>query len=603
MSADKTLPEDAVSETDSPVTDKTEAAPQASEETPAPSAETHPTASDSQPATTEAAESTETETPTESASSSEETASPEPPAVPEVATAKSSDDEPVVAEKTESAPKRRVRLNPTINPDAAKPVANVEPSKTPVASAPPSTPVTTSETGTEEQPSAEQTEQPAPAAPKIHAAPPVEIPKEAQALDAEMEAEIEAALSSGELDLNTSVASVSESSEQDENAPAEPISEENLESGTRLTGKIQSIHGDDVFLDIGLRYPAILQARQFTAGKKPEVGVMIEVVVDQVNEEEGLIQVNLPHGMRKVTGNWDAVSVGQTTDCVVTGSNKGGLEVTVGGLRGFMPAGQVDLGFVSDLSDYVGQQLRVQVLEVNPKKRNLVVSRRAHLQEERKGAEEELWKNIAVGQNHPGKVKTLKNYGAFIDIGGADGFLHVSEISWSRITHPSEVLKVGQEVEVQITSLDREKKRIGLGMRQLVTNPWSAVTMNYPAESTVSGKVTRIADFGAFVELEPGVEGLVHISEIDHSRVRRVADVLKVGQEVEAKVVNVDPDKRRISLSIKALKVKPEGDKPKKDEDLAPGGGAAYERKRKGPLKGGMGESTGALFGNPDDYK
>jgi small subunit ribosomal protein S1 len=309
---------------------------------------------------------------------------------------------------------------------------------------------------------------------------------------------------------------------------------------------------------------------------------------------------------RKVAaGDWDSLTAGQTIDCVVTKKNKGGLEVTVGSLRGFMPAGQVEMGFVSDLESYVGQQLRAQIIEANQKKRNLVVSRRAHLMEERKAGEAELWKNITVGQNFPGKITTLKDYGAFVDIGGADGFLHIGEISWSRINKPSDVLQIGQEVEVQIISLDKEKKKIGLGMRQLITNPWSAVTMNYPAESTVAGKVTRIADFGAFVELEPGVEGLVHISELDYARVHRVADVLKVGQEIAAKVTSVDPDKRRIGLSIKALKTRPEvkgGKKRVSDSDLAPGAGEKYERQRKGPLKGGMGAGSGSLFGNPTDF-
>jgi small subunit ribosomal protein S1 len=287
---------------------------------------------------------------------------------------------------------------------------------------------------------------------------------------------------------------------------------------------------------------------------------------------------------------------------MVVKTNKGGLEVTVGSLRGFLPASQVDLGFVSNLETYVGQKLGVQVTEVNPKKRKLIVSRRAVLELERKDLEAELWTKLAVGQTRSGKVKTIKDYGAFVDIGGVDGFLHIGEISHSRIRHPSDVLKEGQDVEVQILKLEPEKKKISLGMRQLIQDPWKTVTSNYPADSTVTGKVTRVADFGAFVELELGVEGLVHVSEIAHQRVNRVADVLKEGQEVQAKVLEVDPDRKRIGLSLKALLPRPvDKSRPAvEDRPVEP-----YHRQRSGPLKGGTSDAVskpGGLFGNPNDF-
>lgn len=570
-------------------------------ETPA-SAESAPV----ETASPETAPATEAETKPETAS---ESGAPETPAESPATDAAA---EPTAA--SGSAPeesKRRPRLNPTVDDTAVKPVSSLEATNTPSSPPPAAADAAPAADNAGEAPaesadvSAE--EKPAPQPQRAPAAPPVELPPAQQSLDSEMEAEIEAALASGDLDAAKVVPAKAVDQETGEaaEAPAEPVTEESIEEGMHLTGKIQSIHGDDVFLDLGIRSPGVVQSRQFSSGKKPQIGQAIEVVVAKVDRDEGLIQLNLPHGMRKVTGDWESLAAGQTVDCVVTKTNKGGLEVTVGSLRGFMPAGQVDLMFVSELESFVGQQLRAQIVEANPRKRNLVVSRRAHLLEERKEAEAELWKTIKVGQNLPGRVKTLKDYGAFIDIGGADGFLHIGEISWSRINKPSDVLQVGQEVEVQVISLDPEKKKIGLGMRQLVTNPWSAVTTNYPVESTVSGKVTRIADFGAFVELEPGVEGLVHISEIDYARVNRVADALKVGQEIQAKVTAVDPDKRRIGLSIKALKAKPEGQGGKRpsEQDLAPGGGEPYQRKRKGPLKGGMGNSSGGLFGNPADYE
>ncbi|HTN02542.1 MAG TPA: S1 RNA-binding domain-containing protein, partial [Planctomycetaceae bacterium] len=217
---------------------------------------------------------------------------------------------------------------------------------------------------------------------------------------------------------------------------------------------------------------------------------------------------------------------------------------------------------------------------------------------ERKELAQGFWEKVEVGQQLPGRVKTIKDYGAFIDLGGVDGFLHVGEMSWTRIKHPSEAVQEGQQVDVVILSLDREKEKIGLGMRQLAQNPWVSAVDKYPVGRTVTGKVSRATDFGAFIELEPGVEGLVHISELDHRRVKKVTDVLTVGQDVQVQVLEVAPDRQRISLSLKALKEKPESEKPKEEEPVVP-----YERKRKEPLRGGTGgNGGGGLFGNPTDF-
>lgn len=483
--------------------------------------------------------------------------------------AKTSDDTKAKVETV----KRKLKLNPSTAAGSAKAVPNLAADENQEGAA-------------------------APAALMDDSAPknPVEVPQVDPSLDAEMEAEIEAAMASGEIgNVNAGVVVTGdEASETDT-----PISEETLEPGMRVNGRIQSIHGDDVFLDLGVRSPATTAVRQFEKGKKPEVGQLIEVVIDRIDAEEGLIYVNLPRGVRKISGNWDAITVGQVVDCVVDKTNKGGLEVTVSNIRAFLPASQVDLYYIEDLKPYVGEKLRVQITDVNPKKRNLVVSRRACLVEERKLAAEELWQKIAEGDTYSGTVKNMKNYGAFIDIGGLDGFLHIGEISWSRIKHPSEVLKEGQQVEVAVISVDREKKRIGLGMRQLSQNPWLAVMEKYSKGTKVTGKVTRTTAFGAFIELEPAVEGLVHISELDHKRVGRVADVLKEGQTIETQVLEVDPDRQRISLSLKALVEKPQEEKTVV-EDAAP-----YQRKRKGPLRGGTSKqeaSGGGLFGSPKDF-
>ena len=420
----------------------------------------------------------------------------------------------------------------------------------------------------------------------------VEIPRVAE-IDPEFEAELTAVMADNPLSamINAKAA---------EAGPPQPIDVEALQPGRRLKGTIQTIADEDVFVDLGMRSPGLLQKKQFDAAKPPEVGQEVEVVVDHVNLDDGTVAVSLPRARRKPAGNWDAVSQGQIVDALVTKTNKGGLEVTVGSLRGFLPASQIDLGFVENMEAYVGQKLTCAVTEVNPAKRNLVLSRRSFLMQERKEKEKDLWQSLAIGQTLPGVVKTVKDYGAFVDLGGVDGFLHVGEISWNRVNHPSDVLKVGDQIEVKVLKLEPETKKIGLGMKQLASNPWLNAENKYPVGSTVSGKVTRTTEFGAFIEIERGVEGLVHISELEHRRVGRVNEIVNEGDQVDAKVLAVEPNRKRISLSLKALKTAPESAKPAAPPELPP-----YERKRKEPLRGGAdtGGRRSGMFGNPDDFK
>jgi len=534
----------------------------------------------------------------ESSDPGSESASSEPaPAVSEPA-AETPPAEPAPAES-----RPRPQLNPTVDPNAARPVPTLDAGSSPP---PPAEEI------------AAKSDAPLPP-PPAHVGPrsmPAEIPKTAD-LDADMEAQIAALQASDEASGSQPVPAPEQpAAESTDGAPAAPpkeappvpTSEEELEPGYRMPGKVESISGDNVFLNVGFRSPALVSLRQFDPAKPPEVGQTYQIIVDKFRPDEGLIHANLPRGKRKVQGNWDAVAVGQVVDCMVTKTNKGGLEITVSSIRGFLPASQVDMYYVPDLEKYVGEKLTVKITEANKAKRNLIVSRRAYLKEEREAQAQEIWSALEVGQAKKGVVKTLKDYGAFVDIGGVDGFLHIGEISWNRIRHPSDVLSEGQEVDVQILSLDKDRQRIGLGMRQLSQNPWDAATQKFAQGTTVSGRVTRTTDFGAFVELEPGVEGLVHISELDYRRVNKVTDVLNVGDEAELKVLDLDLGRKRISLSLKALKDKPpELDKrkpdKKSDEDLAPGGGEGYDRKRKGPLKGGTGgDAPGGLFGNPGDF-
>lgn len=498
---------------------------------------------------------------------------------------------------------RKIQLKPTVDPEQFK----AKPS--PGTSVPPQSKTEEGEAGPSEDASQEEIDEAA-MLQIAQAAVPIDIPPEVDDLGEGLEAELAAALSAqGGQELPKTLS--------DEEAAAEAIAagtaatpaaspaDEGIAEGDRLKGKVESINNDDVFVDLGskaLGIPGIVPLRQF-GDKPPVVGQEVDVKVTSIKEAEGLIQLSLPRGHHKPAGDWDAVSAGQVVECMVNKSNKGGLEVSVGSLRGFLPASQADLYFVGDLEPFVGQKLTVQITEVNPKKRNLVVSRRKYLEAEREEIQKELWEKLAIGQEHTGVVKNIKDYGAFVDIGGIDGFLHIGEISWNRIKHPKDALSEQQQINVKILKIDQEKNRISLGMKQLQQDPWQLAEDRYAADSTVTGKVTRTTDFGAFIELEPGLEGLIHISELDHRRVKRVTEVLTSGQEISAKVLEVDPNRKRISLSIKALIDKPDG--PSEQAEQQP----AYERKRKGPLLGGNAEEkasgggSGGLFGNPKDYK
>jgi small subunit ribosomal protein S1 len=277
----------------------------------------------------------------------------------------------------------------------------------------------------------------------------------------------------------------------------------------------------------------------------------------------------------------------------ITGHNKGGLECEVNHIRGFIPAGQISLFRVEDLAQFVGETMTCVVTEANPERRNLVLSRRAVLEREKAEAKTKLMAELAEGQVREGVVRSLQDYGAFVDLGGVDGLLHVSQLSWQRVKHPNEVLQVGQPIKVKIRKIDAESGKISLAFRDLSENPWTSALQKYPATTIHDGTVTKIMDFGAFVELEPGVEGLVHISELSHGRVFRVRDVVSEGQQVEVKVLSIDPEQQRISLSMKALQAKPETKKAEaeaaeKDEPPPP-----PLPKSKGPLKGGLGRNAG----------
>ena len=408
-------------------------------------------------------------------------------------------------------------------------------------------------------------------------------------LSPELEKELEAALGGESLD-DIIDGSATVTATGDELAP-----------DTRVTGTVVKIHREDIFVELGSRTQGLLPLKQFEKTEPPEVGSQIEVTVARFNAEQGLYEVSLPTAAVSI-GNWDEVEVGQITDVSITGHNKGGLECKVAGIRGFIPMGQISIYRIENAEEYVGQKLTCVITEANRGKKNLVLSHRALMERERKEQREKLLEELAPGQVREGTVRSLQEFGAFVDLGGIDGLIHISQLSWERVSHPRDVLQEGQAVKVRIEKVDKESGKIGLAYRDLADNPWKSVTSKYPTGSTISGKVTKLMQFGAFVRLEAGIEGLIHISEMGHGRVNRAGDVVSEGQEVEVKVLSVDPDAQRIGLSLKALMPKPEkAASESKKEDEAPPISESEKRRKKEfdeSLKGGTGGlSGGEQFG------
>lgn len=355
-------------------------------------------------------------------------------------------------------------------------------------------------------------------------------------------------------------------------------------------GKVLSVHGPDVFIDVpGGRSQGVLPLEQFPDGP-PAVGTEVDVHIEGYDPANGLLL--LSRRGAAIHADWSTVSEGMIVEARVTATNKGGLSVDVNGIRGFMPISMIDLYRVEDTEQFVNQKLRCMVSEVNPAERNLVVSRRSLLEKEREEAREKLWQELAEGQVREGIVRSIRDFGAFVDLGGADGLLHVSEMAWSRIQDPNTILQSGQPVKVMVLKVDREARKISLGLKQLMASPWDAINDKYPVNYVVPGKVTRLMDFGAFVELEPGIEGLVHISELAPNRVRRVAEVVQVGQEVRVMVLRIDSANRKIALSMKAVHAKSEEEAAEAEAEAEAPVETKPPRPRKFPLRGGIGDAV-----------
>ncbi|MFT5301380.1 MAG: putative RNA-binding protein with RPS1 domain [Mariniblastus sp.] len=364
-----------------------------------------------------------------------------------------------------------------------------------------------------------------------------------------------------------------------------------IEPNTRVKAAVTKIHEDNVFVKLEGQYEGIATLHHFK--EAPAEGDLVEVIVRGLNKEDGLYELAVP-GASIGVSDWEDITDGAVIDAVVTGSNTGGLEVTINSIRGFIPASQIDRFRVEDFSSYVGQKLTCVVVEVNPDKRKLVLSRRAILERENEEKRIELMKELEAGQIREGVVTKLMDFGAFVDLGGVEGLIHVSKISWSRVKHPSDILKVGENVKVKVEKVDAESNRISLSHRDTLEHPWTNLATQFSVEDIVKGTVTRIADFGAFVRIAPGVEGLCHISELAYQRVAKVGNVVSEGQEIEVKIQSMDIEGQKISLSHKACLTPPapkagkarapEADEPARELAVQPSGG---------PLKGGTDRKSG----------
>jgi small subunit ribosomal protein S1 len=405
---------------------------------------------------------------------------------------------------------------------------------------------------------------------------PIALPNLRSPLTPDLEQELAVAL--GDLSLDEMMAAT---------APTAAAPE--LEAEARLRGRVVSIHRDNVFLDLGSQRQGVLALRVFV--EPPQVGALLDVQIARFDPAEGLYEVVLPGGAVAVE-DWSQVTEGMVVEARITGQNKGGLECEVNHLRGFIPASQCSLYRVEDLGQFVGQKLRAVVTEVNPDKHKLVLSPRAVLERDKAEAKTKLMAELEVGQTREGIVRSLQEFGAFVDLGGVDGLVHISQLSWDRVRHASEVLHLGQKIKVKVQKIDPATGKIGLAFRDLADNPWAHAAGKYPPRSTVQGTVTRLMDFGAFVRLESGIEGLIHISELSHRRVFRAGDILQEGQQVEVLVLSVDATGQRISLSLKALEARPTT-APKPEDDAAEAEAPPPRRQHQGSLKGGIGGNSG----------
>jgi len=355
--------------------------------------------------------------------------------------------------------------------------------------------------------------------------------------DAKLDREVDAALS--DVSLDALYAFDKPQLQQDATA----------QKGTRK-GRIISIDPkkDEVFVDFGGKSQGIAAFSQFET--EPKVGDEIEFGVERYDAHEGLLILNRK-GATATNVSWENLEVGQIVEGTVTGMNKGGLELQVKNMRAFMPSGQVDIYFQKDISTFIGQRMKAEVTQFDAAAKNLIISRRNILEREKEEAKQKMIAEIAEGQVRRGTIRTIMDYGAFVDLGGMDGLLHVSEMSFKRGVKPSELVKEGDIVEVKIIKFDRETGKLSLSLKQTGPNPWEHAGERYAVGSSITGRVSKVENFGAFIEVEEGIEGLLPVSEISYQRVKHPSDVLKEGDTLRLVVLSMDLVAHKLSFSLK----------------------------------------------------
>ncbi len=328
----------------------------------------------------------------------------------------------------------------------------------------------------------------------------------------------------------------------------------NFAEGSIVPGKIVEKRQDGALVDIGYKAEGFIPNTEFRDWNEVQVGDQVDVFLEAIENENNMPEISLSKA--NFIKSWEKITSEYGEGSVIRGLMKhrvkGGIIIDLNGVEAFLPGSQIDIGPVKNMDEYIGKEYDLKILKINQDRKNIVVSRRELLEESRKDRRSALLKEMQVGQIRKGVVKNITDFGAFIDLGGVDGLLHITDMSWGRISHPSEMLEIGQEVEVMILDIDFEKERVSLGLKQKTRNPWDEVESKYAVGNVVKGRIVNIMPYGAFVEIEQGVEGLIHVSEMSWTkRVTKAGDVVSVGEEVEAVVLDIDKEGKKISLGLR----------------------------------------------------
>ena len=330
-------------------------------------------------------------------------------------------------------------------------------------------------------------------------------------------------------------------------------------AGSIVKGTIIEVGAKDVLVDIGYKSEGVISGNQFEDIKAVKVGDQIDVLIEKLEDKEGMVVLSKEKAEFKQ--NWERIlticNEGGTIAGKVKAIVKGGLIVNIG-VEAFLPASQIDVLTPKNLAQYVGNTYHFKVVKINQERQNIVLSRRELIEQERTERRQKLLAEMTPGDIRKGTVKNITDFGAFIDLNGIDGLLHITDMSWGRVGHPSEILKVGQDIDVVVLDINREKERVSLGLKQKLANPWDSIEQKYPVGAKVKGRVVNLVPYGAFVELEPGVEGLVHVTELSWTkRVAKPSDMLKPDQEIEAVVLGINREEQKISLGLRQLETNP----------------------------------------------